>query len=182
MMFGLLAYSISQLLYKEAHLRLFVGLMILGLVGCESGPSYEQVTGTVKLDGQPISGATVTFSPDAGGTGAAATGKTDENGVYTLTDTKATKTGAGAMAGTYKVGILWYKPSDPSNAKATGLTAGETTAIDDSAAGRTKVAGPEALLPSAYTDPQTSGLTATVAAGTNEINFELDSDYKGPAK
>ncbi len=155
---------------------------MLAMVGCDSGPKVQPVTGTVTLDGTAIPGANITFSPVAGGTGAAAVGTSDASGKYTVTDMKSTKPGSGAAAGDYKVGIRWYKPSDPSSASATG-DGGETTKLADDKAARTQVSGPEVLLPSAYGDPETSGLTATVSAsGENTFDFPLDSKFKGAGK
>jgi hypothetical protein len=60
-----------------------------------------KVSGTVTLDGKPLAGATVTFEPVEKG-GKKATGKTDENGAYVLTTSKA---GDGALPGKYKVTV-----------------------------------------------------------------------------
>ena len=55
--------------------------LLIGMVlGCgQRGPVVEMVEGVVLLDGQPVEGATVLFSPDAGGAadGLPAVGRTD---------------------------------------------------------------------------------------------------------
>ncbi len=159
--------------------KLSFALLMLTIVGCKSGADVEEVTGTVTLDGTAIPGANITFSPVAGGTGAAAVGTTDTSGKFTVTDMNSDKPGSGAKAGEYKVGVRWYKPSDPSSASATG-DGGETTKLADDKAARTGVSGPEVLLPAAYGDPETSGLTATVKnGGPNNFDFPLDSKFKG---
>lgn len=156
------------------------GALLLCLFGCDSGPSVEKVTGKVTLDGTPVPGARITFSPVSGGTGAPAVGTTDSSGIFTVTDMKSESHGSGAKAGEYKVGVLWYKPSDPSSASATGDSAAPTELSDDKAE-RTKATGPEVLMPTAYGDPETSGLTVTVAPGENNFDFTLESKYKGPS-
>jgi hypothetical protein len=58
--------------------------LILGLAGC--GGSRSSVSGTVTLDGKPLSGASVTFAPvDTGEeAGVSSYGKTDDQGQFTL--------------------------------------------------------------------------------------------------
>lgn len=143
---------------------------LMALAGCNAGFQVNTVKGKVTLDGTAISGATVAFQPVAGGTGMPAVGTTDANGIYTLTDTRDKGVGNGAAAGEYQVAIIWYKPSADDTSKATGSEAGK----DDKAAHQT-VTGPSALLPPRYMDAAKSGLTATVKAGANEVNFDLSS-------
>jgi hypothetical protein len=75
-------------------------LALLLLTGCgKSGP--VSVRGVVKLDGQPVVGAAVTFiAQDPGGRDAY--GSTDENGAFELSTTKP---GDGVLPGKYKVVI-----------------------------------------------------------------------------
>ena len=47
-------------------------------------PELMEVTGTVTLDGEPLSNASVIFSPQPGSKGTGANGVTDSNGKYTL--------------------------------------------------------------------------------------------------
>ncbi|MGN6135261.1 MAG: carboxypeptidase-like regulatory domain-containing protein [Aureliella sp.] len=148
-------------------------LALVALVGCDSGPSVNPVTGKVTLDGKPIGGAVITFQPVEGGTGKPATGTTDENGVYTLTDMRDKETGRGAEAGDYKVGVMWYKPSG----KDTSSSSGSEESADSKAAHQT-VSGPSAMLPTHYMNAANSGLTASVKPGKNEFNFDLDSKAK----
>ena len=49
----------------------------------ESGPAVEYVQGVVTLDGAPLEGATVFFSPK-GSAGKGAAGKTQSDGSFTL--------------------------------------------------------------------------------------------------
>jgi hypothetical protein len=78
--------------------------LVLGL-GCGSG-KFAPVSGTVTMNGKPLAGATVMFSPiakegsiDAGpGSG----GKTNEKGEYTLTSDTGRN---GALVGKHRVSI-----------------------------------------------------------------------------
>jgi hypothetical protein len=97
------------------------GFAVLALVlasGCSK--QMAKVQGKVLLDGQPLSGATVTFMPE-GGSGSPASGFTGEDGVFTLT---TRTTGDGAAAGDYHVIITKQAKSnipegagDPANMK-----------------------------------------------------------------
>ncbi len=146
------------------------------LVGCGSGLNVQKVTGKVTLDGTPIPGATVSFSPtDAKGHGA--TGKTDDNGVYTLTDTRSDAVaGSGTEVGSYEVAVLWYKSTGPDLSQMSGE--GVSAKLMDDKESRQKATGPTAKLPPAYQNPKTSGLTATVKSGSNTFDFALDSKFK----
>src|SRR5262245_39083868 len=75
-------------------------LALLLLTGCgSSGPA--RVRGVVKLDGEPVAGAAVTFvAQDPGGRHAY--GSTNENGEFELSTTKP---GDGVLPGKYKVVI-----------------------------------------------------------------------------
>src|SRR5258708_3971391 len=78
--------------------------------GCrEKGPSFAPVQGVVRLNGQPERGLLVRSSPDAekgNGMPAFATGKTDEQGKYTLKYEYRGKEGIGAPVGWHRVTIV----------------------------------------------------------------------------
>lgn len=161
--------------------NLQLGLVLLFAAGCGPGIDAQMVTGKVTLDNQAIEGAAITFQPVEGGTGKPAIGLTDASGVYAVTDTRdGAVVGSGAVAGEYKVGVLWFKPSANDSSNATGESSGadQGSGEGDSKSARTKVSGPDSLLPAAYQNPKTSGLTVTVVPGENTFNFELDSKFK----
>lgn len=135
------------------------------LVGCGAEVELDgttAVTGTVAHNGQPVEGATVTFSP--AGEGRAASGITGADGRFTLTTLTADD---GAMPGTYKVGI---SKTDVQGA----MTAEESEAylMQHNQAPPPPVT--KELLPAKYKNPMQSGLTATVnEGGENDFTFEL---------
>lgn len=64
--------------------RVFVVVGFMFLVGCgPDGPELGHVTGTIKLDGEPIENAYVTFLPTFPN-GIELVGKTDANGQYEI--------------------------------------------------------------------------------------------------
>ena len=66
--------------------------------GCGGLPKPVRVEGRVTLDGQPLAGATVTFTP-VGTEGQPASGRTAEDGTFRLNSPN----GEGAMPGDYKI-------------------------------------------------------------------------------
>ncbi|HEY2892925.1 MAG TPA: carboxypeptidase-like regulatory domain-containing protein [Pirellulales bacterium] len=85
---------------------------MLGLVllfGCSRRPkNVVRVKGRVTLGGQPLSGATVTFTPK--GEGSASRGFTNENGEYALNYAVGVD---GAVIGEHIVSITTHRPGDP---------------------------------------------------------------------
>jgi hypothetical protein len=61
-----------------------ISLVIAATAGCGGPGNVGKVSGVVKLDGQPLADALVTFSPTQPG-GSSSLGKTDSAGAYTLT-------------------------------------------------------------------------------------------------
>ena len=144
--------------------------LTLASVGCgPSGPPVNLVEGKVTMDGSPLAGSTVMFSPTPSSTGRAATGLTDASGAYKLTDMAATATGSGAATGEYLVAIT----------KSEGGGGGDG---EESGSDYEYNPDPNAplvmksVVPEKYTRPERSGLTATIGEGRNEINFDLSSN------
>ncbi len=61
-----------------------ISLAIATMAGCGGPGNVGRVSGVVKLDGQPLADALVTFSPTQPG-GSSSLGKTDSAGAYSLT-------------------------------------------------------------------------------------------------
>jgi len=153
-------------------------MLVTGGCGGNRGPKVEYVEGVVTLNGSPVGGASVGFSPVDRTVGLSAGGKTDAEGRYRLTAVGGGKERAGTAVGEYAVSItkieivppdepqppppVWWNPS----------------------------LGPKpvpirALIPEAYGDPATAGLRVSVKAGRNtgpEFSFDLQPEYRGPGK
>ncbi|HBE68517.1 MAG TPA: hypothetical protein DDW52_10255, partial [Planctomycetaceae bacterium] len=74
-------------------------------VGC--GSNVAPVTGKVTLDGEPVEGAIVAFSPD-GGTGTSGAAISGADGTYEL----VSSLGGGVPPGKYKIAITTQKPAE----------------------------------------------------------------------
>jgi len=136
-------------------------LLLLALAGCGKPSRSVPAGGRALLDGQPIAGAAVLFSPVAGGVPGRAT--TAEDGSFTLSTFDI---GDGALVGVHRVGI--------SKMDVTGFVATE-----DGLSG--KLDGRQiqvrALIPERYMNPATSGLEAEVKRGSaNRFEFGLTAE------
>jgi len=145
--------------------------ILLSIAGCSGSggegsadqpPTYP-VTGTVTLNGEPVTEASVSFRGEVDGKNIGAAGQTDSNGEFTLTTFQP---GDGAVAGQHQVTVIKavVEGEDPSyfdeNSPNYGKEPPPTT---------TKY-----LVPEKYSKFETSGLTAEVSAdGENEIKLEL---------
>lgn len=128
-------------------------LLLAGVVlvmGCGGDSNVGSVSGTVTLDGSPVSDALVSFSPKRNG-GSPSAGKTDSGGQYTL---QYTRSAAGAEIGEHDVKISTYQSANP-----------------DAEPPRTAVAE---TIPMKYN--YKSELTREVKPGRNTIDFELKKD------
>lgn len=135
-----------------------IGLAVVvmsGLVaaGCGSGgPSMGRVSGTVTYQGKALDTGTITFIA-TDGERPNASGSIQSGGSYSL---QTTEPGDGAVVGDYRVAITDVDP----------------TAFNTSLPGAPPSV-PKSAIPKQYHDPNTSGLTATVAEGNNTKDFKL---------
>jgi hypothetical protein len=83
--------------------NLLLGLAVVFALGCGSG-KFAPVSGRVTLNGKPLANALVAFQPVgeemAVEAGKGSSGKTNENGEYSLTATSGTR---GAVVGKHQV-------------------------------------------------------------------------------
>jgi hypothetical protein len=142
-------------------------------VGCGGGappmPSgIVPVTGTVTLDGEPVSGAIVTFVPVqiTGGGGAglgAASGMTDSTGKYSLIGYEGRANGT--LPGSYRVKISRLTRADGSTV---------IPGPDDSPM-QLLVSGAREQLPEKYSSDIRTSLVATVDPSGSPVDFKLFS-------
>lgn len=142
-----------------------MAVVLLLFSGCGDGRKYSQtemVEGVVTLDGVPVEDAEVTFYPAKGSSGESAMGKTDAEGKYRLSSMKGAP-GKGTAAGEYGVTISKWVTTEL-----------DTPYVDKEQDALIKFKSEEKL-PLVYTDIESSPLEATVTAGSNVIDFPLDS-------
>ncbi|MDR0611869.1 MAG: carboxypeptidase-like regulatory domain-containing protein [Planctomycetaceae bacterium] len=134
----------------------------VSLMGCSESNiiDTEAVTGTVTFNGQPLEGASVSFSPKVSGQGTPATGITDTQGNYVL-QTPLGAAQAGTSQGEYIVLIRKY------TAKSTGQK------LKNERGGETEMTQPVNILPEIYADPTKTPLSASVKSGKNTYDFDL---------
>ena len=175
---------------------LMLAMVVLLGPGCGPGtnrPVVHPVNGRVMLEGQPLEGVGVSFSPVVKGQGVTAFGKTRADGSFTITSTLGGALGAGAVAGEYAVMLQKFvdvapdavppefsaASGAPSRSVQQWFSKQETTRIEDEKTVRCVILG---LLPEAYGKAETSNLRVTVKPGTNSgpaFEFDLQRDFRG---
>lgn len=150
-------------------------LTSLAATGCSggvSGPPYVNATGIVTLDGKPIEGATVTFSPKKDGS--MSMGLTDAEGRFVLKSATGRK---GAAVGEHNVSIalrIDLGPAQPA-ASEEDLAPPQSFEINGGTAPPPKPTT-KWIIPEKYSDPTKSGLDVTVpSGGLTDHKFELKS-------
>jgi|EndMetStandDraft_8_1072994.scaffolds.fasta_scaffold1016986_1 hypothetical protein len=133
---------------------LSTALLSLLSLGC-SGPNAASVSGSVTLDGQPLTTGMVSFYPD-GGNGAPASGSIDASGNYSL----STGTDVGLAPGKY-VAIVVATKDPPQPYDKTGAEI-----------------PPIPITPGKYANTNTSDLHVEVKAGRNTIPLALQASGK----
>jgi hypothetical protein len=133
--------------------RLLTLLLISAAIGCSG--SAASVSGTVTLDGQPLTTGNVSFHPD-GDTGAPAYGQIDAQGRYSL----STGTQAGLAPGAYTAVVVATK--DPPQLY--DKTGSEIPPIP--------------ITPAKYGSTTTSDLKVQVKPGKNDVPLALESAKK----
>ena len=137
------------------------GISMLFQPGCgrpSDQPDLGEVTGTVTLDGKPLSGVAVVFQPESG---RPARGMTDAEGKYELTYIRETK---GTKVGPNRVEIA---PSEDGEAEES-----ENTDEESKPAAKASKSG-KPTIPARYN--VRSELKADVKAGKNTFDFKLES-------
>ena len=132
--------------------------------GVEPGPPLIPVTGTARLDGKPLVGATVMFNPTPGTPGNGGFGVTDAEGKFTLTDYSGNP---GCPEGDY--GVTFTKITQPDGSPIPpGAQRGEVGMVEQ--------------MPPVYTvfKPHAIIQGAKVKPPSSQLEFILDSKLKPP--
>jgi hypothetical protein len=164
---GLMLKVMNLQLHKTGSLfSLSVALLsatLAALVGCDSAQQVAKVAGEVTFNGNKISTGTVTFYPLQGGR--PSTGTIRPDGSYVLSTFAS---GDGALPGDYKVSI--EAKSVTGAVPAPKSLKEEIAQASVPASATTTVTW---LVPQQYSSAESSGLTATVGSGPNQIDFNL---------
>ena len=141
--------------------RLWIHLASVGLfaIGC-GGEVFHPVRGLVRLDGQPLGGAAITFVPEQKGT--PAVGTSNAKGEFTL----ETGNDIGAQPGKYKVLVLSGPPAPTANSD-------DERNIQTSETAETTTATPSPL--EKYSKPATSDLVISVPSSDGKYVLDLKS-------
>ncbi|WP_146115540.1 MULTISPECIES: DUF4198 domain-containing protein [Pirellulaceae] len=89
--------------YLSGLATLLATFLVLFIGGCSNSSDVQPVSGTVTLDGQPLAGVMVRFTPQTGEKRTTSLGKTDEQGRYEL---RYTSQQQGALIGIHKVQVV----------------------------------------------------------------------------
>ncbi len=142
-------------------------LLVSLSVGCGENlnrSATAPVSGIVTFDGQPLASGTIIFET-AGSR--PASGVIKEGAILNVTTYKFND---GVPVGLHKISIT----ATETEKKAVMANPGEMTAFDPNYMG-----GGNSLIPPKYNNPTTSGLTAKIKSGTeNVIQLKLESDKK----
>lgn len=154
--------------------------LLLFVYGCGESvdlPDTVPVTGTVKLDGEPVEGAQITLKPTGEG-GRSARATSAAAGTFEVyTYISASHDLKGAVPGTYQISVT--KPTAAPSAPAAHDASGTPTSRADAEKAvreQAMAAKDGGALPAKYASPMTSELTFTVTAdGENKLPLELTS-------
>ena len=128
---------------------LLLALFLVGLAGCPGRPSVQ---GTVTLDGAPVDGGAIRFTPAGEEGTAASVGAQIVGGKYAIS-------GKALAPGSYRVDINWKKPTG----RKVPTPGDPGTTVDETA---------EAI-PPIYNARST--LKANITSGSNTQDFDLKS-------
>ena len=144
--------------------RLALIVICLTVTGCGGAPAdapeLHPASGVVTYNGEPLANAMVTLISGSGGKVAA--GKSDASGTFIL----MTNGEDGAVKGTHKVTVSVLPASADGPAPEVGSEEYEKMMTEGAEPAKSPI-------PEKYSDAGTSGLTAAIVAGPNQIKVEL---------
>ncbi len=144
-------------------------VLLFAAFGCGGKNSPVNVEGIVTLDGEPLEGATVVFSPIKEG-GQIASALTNSDGTFQLTTGKESK---GALPGEYKVLVSLGEKMQFSDSEHPDLN--EINKMMSARARKVKKgAKKESAVPAKYANPNTTPFKETVPP-KGKIKLELSS-------
>lgn len=150
-------------------------IVVAVAAGCNRGPEYGEVEGTLTLHGKPLSDVEIEFlpEPEQGSNGPRAAAATDAQGHYRLKTSRARR--EGVVVGKYRVCV-----TDLSALPPLPLPGGpEAPSVASPAGGHTPqaAASREARVPPQYGRPTETPLRGVeVRAGKQTYDFDLGSE------
>jgi hypothetical protein len=130
------------------------------LSGCSpSGPTYNTVQGTVRVDGQPVEGAVIVFMPQPGSDVHGGSARTGPDGRYDVRSSQW----PGLQSGSYRVMIRRFVRPD-------GTTVPQGISPESVEC--------KQVIPHPYADAQSTTLTVTIDQKKQEIDFDIDTKKK----
>lgn len=150
----------------EMHVWLWACLLCitLGFAGCRSDKT-DSVSGVITLDGVPLEGAGVRFTPVGNG-GTVISGFTDAKGKYS-SQTLQGRLSADTISNEYVVTVSKYEEYDTGR-KIRGEEGVLETVYDN-----------KLITPAVYGDLKKTPFKATVVSGKNTFDFDLKEDENG---
>jgi len=158
---------------RRRRIRWCLGVALAGAAGCgPGGPVLVPVQGRLLLDGEPLPGKHVLFSPADGtpGLGAGATSRPDGSFVLLATLAGATRDCPGVMPGRYRVVV-----SEPLFPVDETVPAGSSGSEPQPAFAPRFDRPARSEIPRAYCSVDTTPLTIEIKPGEPEVTLELAS-------
>jgi hypothetical protein len=140
--------------------QFLVALVICSLAGCSSEPSRYAATGTVSMDGKPAPFVVVTFHATSGDAKASGSGKTDDQGKFTVGETGKN---SGFQSGEYKVTFSQT------------LVKGVPTLAGSGGKPEEKIATEKQAVADEYRSIEKTPVSAKIGSGSNDFKFEIKS-------
>ncbi|PQO45230.1 hypothetical protein [Blastopirellula marina] len=134
-------------------------LFTVAALGCSRGPAMGTITGEVTYDGKPLSHGTILLEVSGQ---MLSRGEIEEGKIVNMTTFTP---GDGAPVGEAVVAIN-------SIAEVTTKRPNQSGNNGTGGSGEVMVQGQD-LIPVRYSNPATSGLTATIEPGVNDLHFDL---------
>lgn len=159
----------------------FIGvfsLLILSVTGC-GGSNPVPIQPRVLLDGEPLTQASISFFREDSEQGRAAFGRTDGQGVATLTTFKP---GDGVLPGSYRI-VVVKAPENPNTYMMDNSVTQQPDAkmmLQASSMAAQAPSGPRmrrvrTVIDEVYSDPGSTPLRGVVDSSTREFDIELTS-------
>lgn len=148
----------------------FLPFVVLLVAGCGDGLSVAPVSGTIKFEGRPLAGASITTQPIGNNTqnpGPGSFGTTDDQGHYELELVKPAR--KGAIVGEHRVMISKAPDAGATSQPQQSADGTYQYWTDDPRANRQAAAGP--AWPAHLTDGSLHLEVPT--SGTDQANFDL---------